>query len=146
MDNLPAPRASPGTAAQARYAGLPTAFAAKHPRLDRGQLQAVAHRQRLPPGFKNFLFGQPNSRTAKQPPYAPRPAGRSRTWGCAPRPLWGLQPPRCRRSGSPQPCQLASRPAPKPPKQPPARFKRHAQGYPLPGKWCCWWPWLFRSQ
>lgn len=46
----------------------------------------VAHRQRLLPIFKKFLFG-----TAKQPPYPPR-LGRSRTAGAAPPRPPGLRP------------------------------------------------------
>ena len=93
MDKAAAPRSSLGTAPSGVPA-LPTAFAAKHPRLVRGQRCALPTALTCHQVFKKFLFWtakQPNSQ--EQPPYRPR-LGRSRTAGAAPprppglRPLW----------------------------------------------------------
>lgn len=124
MDNLPAPRASLGTAAQARYAGLPTAFAAKHPRLVRGQRAALPTAFTCYQFFKNSSFGQPTAALRAAPMalpdvgrYAP-PAPQ----GCAPCGLPATGPP-------PRP---TSRRQGEATKRPPRAFKSPAQAYPYP--------------
>ena len=74
---------------QARYAGMSTAFAAKHPRLVRGQRCALPTASACHQVLKNSSLGQPG--TAEQPPYRPR-LGRSRTAGAAPPRPPGLRP------------------------------------------------------
>ena len=142
MDKAAAPRSSLGTAPSGVPA-LPTAFAAKHPRLVRGQRCALPTASACHQVLKNSSLGQPG--TAEQPPYRPR-LGRSPTWGAAPpRPPRAAPLEHLRRSGTRQGQQQQ---AAKPSKQPPARFKQQTQATPLPstknrlagGLGACGWP------
>ena len=144
MDKAAAPRSSLGTAPSGVPA-LPTAFAAKHPRLVRGQRCALPTAFTCYQFFKNSSFGHPDSQTAEQPPYPPR-LWRSRTWGATP-----PRPPRAaplghlRRPGTPK--ANSSRPQ-SPQNSPQHVLNSKPRATPLPstknrlagGLGACGWP------
>ena len=128
MDKAAAPRASLGTAPSG-FRPCPPLPLQNIPGAAHGQLLAVAHRPRLPPIFKKFLLGHPGQPNSQA--YSPR-LGRSSTAGAAPPRPPGLRPLWPHGHGPPHMANQQKAAAPKPSKQPPARFKQQTQGYPLP--------------